>query len=59
MLGHQYCAYCDDNYNPDGIASLFIEGACRTAVTLTAAMVGGLATSFVARLEFSLWRPIG
>lgn len=25
-LKHQYCAYCDDNYNPEGIASLWIEG---------------------------------
>jgi len=24
-LKHQYCAYCDDNYDPEGIASLFIE----------------------------------
>jgi hypothetical protein len=24
-LKHQYCAYCDDNYNPDGIAGLFVE----------------------------------
>jgi hypothetical protein len=24
-LKHQYCAYCDDNYNPDGIASQFVE----------------------------------
>jgi SnoaL-like domain len=26
-LKHQYCAYCDDNYNPDGIAALFVEDA--------------------------------
>ena len=26
-LKHQYCAYCDDNYNPDGIAGLFVEDA--------------------------------
>ena len=26
-LKHQYCAYCDDNYNPDGIAALFTEDA--------------------------------
>ncbi len=26
-LKHQYCAYCDDNYNPDGIADLFVEDA--------------------------------
>jgi hypothetical protein len=25
-LKHQYCAYCDDSYNPDGIAGLFVEG---------------------------------
>lgn len=24
-LKHQYCAYCDDHYNPDGIAGLFVE----------------------------------
>jgi hypothetical protein len=24
-LKHQYCAFCDDNYNPDGIAGLFVE----------------------------------
>ena len=24
-LKARYCAYCDDNYDPDGIASLFIE----------------------------------
>ena len=23
QLKHRYCAYCDDNYNPDGIAGLF------------------------------------
>lgn len=23
----RYCAYCDDNYNPDGIAELFTEDA--------------------------------
>jgi hypothetical protein len=27
QLKHQYCAYCDDNYNPDGIAGLFVEDA--------------------------------
>ncbi len=27
ILKHQYCAYCDDSYNPDGIASLFVENA--------------------------------
>jgi hypothetical protein len=26
-LKHQYCAHCDDKYNPDGIADLFIEEA--------------------------------
>ena len=26
-LKHQYCAYCDDNYNPDRIADLFVEDA--------------------------------
>jgi hypothetical protein len=26
-LKQQYCAYCDDNYNPDGIAGLFTEDA--------------------------------
>lgn len=26
-LKHHYCAYCDDNYNADGIASLFVEDA--------------------------------
>jgi SnoaL-like domain len=26
-LKYQYCAYCDDNYNADGIASLFEEDA--------------------------------
>ena len=26
-LKYQYCAYCDDNYNADGIASLFTETA--------------------------------
>ena len=25
QLKHQYCAACDDNYNPDGIARLFTE----------------------------------
>jgi hypothetical protein len=25
LLKHQYCAYCDDNYNPEGLASLWIE----------------------------------
>jgi hypothetical protein len=25
LLKHQYCAYCDDSYNPDGIAGLFVE----------------------------------
>ena len=24
-LKARYCAYCDDNYNPDGIAGLFVE----------------------------------
>jgi len=24
-LKHQYCAYCDDGYDPDGIASQFVE----------------------------------
>ena len=24
-LKARYCAYCDDNYDADGIASLFIE----------------------------------
>ncbi len=24
-LKHQYCAYCDDSYDPEGIASLFVE----------------------------------
>jgi hypothetical protein len=26
-LKARYCAYCDDRYDPDGIASLFIENA--------------------------------
>lgn len=26
-LKHRYCAHCDDNYNPDGIAALFTEDA--------------------------------
>ena len=26
-LKHRYCAYCDDNYDADGIASLFTEDA--------------------------------
>lgn len=26
-LKHEYCAYADDNFNPDGIASLFTEDA--------------------------------
>ena len=26
-LKYQYCAYCDDHYNPDGIAGLFVEDA--------------------------------
>jgi hypothetical protein len=26
-LKHQYCAYADDNFDPDGIASLFTEDA--------------------------------
>jgi hypothetical protein len=25
QLKARYCAYCDDDYNPDGIANLFIE----------------------------------
>ena len=25
QLQARYCAYCDDDYNPDGIANLFIE----------------------------------
>lgn len=25
QLKHRYCAYCDDNYNPDGLASLFTD----------------------------------
>jgi hypothetical protein len=24
-LKHQYCAYCDNSYNPNGIAGLFVE----------------------------------
>ena len=24
-LKHQYCAYCDDGYDPDGIAAQFVE----------------------------------
>jgi hypothetical protein len=24
-LKHQYCAFCDDNYNPESIAGLFVE----------------------------------
>ena len=27
QLKYRYCAYCDDNYDPDGIASLFAEDA--------------------------------
>jgi len=26
-LKYQYCAYCDDNYNAEGIAALFVENA--------------------------------
>ena len=26
-LKHEYCAYADDNFDPDGIASLFTEDA--------------------------------
>ena len=25
VLKAEYCAYCDDHYDPDGIASLFVE----------------------------------
>ena len=25
QLKYRYCAFCDDNYNPHGIASLFVE----------------------------------
>lgn len=25
QLKHRYCAYCDEQYDPDGIASLFTE----------------------------------
>ena len=25
LLKHRYCAFCDENYNPDGIAGLFVE----------------------------------
>ena len=27
LLKHRYCAFCDDNYDADGIASLFTENA--------------------------------
>ena len=27
QLKYRYCAYCDDNYNPDGIAGLFVADA--------------------------------
>jgi hypothetical protein len=27
QLKYRYCAYCDDNYNPPGIAALFTEDA--------------------------------
>lgn len=27
QLKAEYCAYCDDGYNPDAIAKLFLEGA--------------------------------
>lgn len=27
QLKYRYCAYCDDDYNPEGIASLFTENA--------------------------------
>lgn len=27
QLKHRYCAFCDDDYNPDGLASLFTEDA--------------------------------
>ena len=27
QLKHRYCAFCDDNYNKDGIAGLFAEDA--------------------------------
>ena len=26
-LKARYAAYCDDNYNPDGIAEMFVEDA--------------------------------
>src|SRR5690554_1810213 len=25
QLKHRYCAYCDEAYDPDGIAALFVE----------------------------------
>ena len=27
QLKHRYCAHCDDDYNPDGLAALFTENA--------------------------------
>ena len=27
QLKHRYCAYCDDDYDPDGLGSLFTEDA--------------------------------
>ena len=27
QLKAEYCAYCDDGYNPDGIANLYTEDA--------------------------------
>ena len=27
LLKHRYCAFCDDNYDADGIAALFTENA--------------------------------
>ena len=32
QIMHQYCEYCDDNYNAEGIASLFTEDADWEAV---------------------------
>ena len=48
-LKHQYCAYCDDNYNPDGIADLFVEDAVWDGGDFGRWGVRVCATSFAAR----------
>ena len=27
-LKHSYCAYCDDQYDADALADLFVRGCC-------------------------------